>query len=939
MTYAHMHSPLPANRLKGAFLVVALLLMAPAAWAQTAQVQFLTPPGSPLNSAFFADLETKYNAFQFAFQFSYTGTTPATFTFRLEIELDDTVILSTLSEPAFYGPGVYTYQTFEMGMGPEGAAPTISFPSADDLIDTALNDRVRDHLINSGLMPEGAYLVSLTPINPDVMDTSIPLDFTIVYPEPPQLLSPDDEAEVAEEIVVFTWLPVDVPAGIMPEYTFRLVERRPGQTVPEAFRSNRPLFESDGLLANTLVYPVIPPLPGIEPLRPGVDYVWGVKAEASHPFSSEGQSEYYTFRYLGSSDIAADSVYIVFDDELALLDSLAAPNRLTAPDTLDETGAWMMEQDLRWADADDGLSGFGAPANRTQGSSFLNTYAAAPAAGRTTRKARDQRATLGPQTKPTRSAQVQGSVSLQGEAFRSSVTDRGRRAPEKAEANANVSFNLFGLWDAQLNLILSTDQSSFRQSSNRAGLDFQIGPVRLSGGDVAPSFSKYSVNGVTIRGGMIQIQPGLFNLSFAGGKSQRSVVNPGFQSIFEPTFNRILYAGRLGYGKQGSSYFLMNGLYGFDEHNPLIPDSLAMEESNYLLAPEFGVNLLQGKIKLENEVGLSLYSRNRFKASEFDLGPIPISTASRISFAGRSKLSLSIKPFKMGVDYERVMPGYESMGLGQIREDQQLIRIKPQVRLFKRKLNVSLNFADRRNNLTRGRLVTTTRQEAGGRFTARMAKWFTLTSGYKRLTSDNPGRASLRTLADSLAPGGRRQLLDTLAVGVNIVVQTITVSPVFTLRQGQMSHNVAFAGNYQVQDNSRLPDNTTTLNGSANYSLTLPGNHGIQLGGTYVSNQAPTAETVVYSVQGGPSLSLWGGGVQVNLSGGWSKNEIDLSAGGRLQHIAARQLTGNLRLSVRLPTGQPLQLTVRGLSNKSLEGMGITFREVTGRISYTHNFR
>jgi hypothetical protein len=436
----------------------------------------------------------------------------------------------------------------------------------------------------------------------------------------------------------------------------------------------------------------------------------------------------------------------------------------------------------------------------------------------------------------------------------------------------------------------------------------------------------------------LQLEPAKFHLSLAGGRAQRAIVDQSMDSVFPPTFDRSLYAARMGFGKKGGSYFAINGLYGFDQKNPMIPDSVATEENNYLLSPEFGLSFMDGNLTFENELGVTLYSRNRFEDPELEIGPIQISKASRASFAARTEMDLSINPFKMGMEYERVMPGYESMGLGQIREDQQLFRVQPQIRLFKRKLNVSLNFADRRNNLTGGRLVTTTRQEAGGRFTARIAKWFTLTSGYKRLTSNNPPRTALRTLADSLASGGIRMTTDTLAVGVNIAVQTINVSPVFTFRLGNMTNNLAFSSNYQIQENNRLPQNNTTFSGSANYSLTLPSNHGLTLGGTYVTNDAAMAETVVMGLQGGPSLNLWGGMVQVNLAGGWSRNEIDLSAGGHLERMVARQLTGNLRLSVRLPTGQPVQLTIRGLSNKTLEGMGLTFREVTGRISYTHNF-
>ncbi len=147
----------------------------------------------------------------------------------------------------------------------------------------------------TGRLPEGSYTACAAVADPSgfVLAQSC-ADFTIAYPAAPELLGPDDGADVTSTSPLFQWTPVQVPAGYQLTYDLRIVEVLPGQLPGEALRSNIPVYEDLDAMGTVLRYPV-----EALPLEPGKTYAWSVQAldQNGYPASAnDGRSEIRTFK-------------------------------------------------------------------------------------------------------------------------------------------------------------------------------------------------------------------------------------------------------------------------------------------------------------------------------------------------------------------------------------------------------------------------------------------------------------------------------------------------------------------------------------------------------------------------------------------------------------------------------------------------------------------
>lgn len=147
----------------------------------------------------------------------------------------------------------------------------------------------------TGRLPEGSYTACAAAADESgfVLAQSC-ADFTIAYPAAPELLGPDDGADITSTSPLFQWTPVQVPVGYQLTYDLRIVEVLPGQLPSEALRSNIPQYEDLDAMGTVLRYPI-----GALPLEPGKTYAWSVQAldQNGYPASAnDGRSEIRTFK-------------------------------------------------------------------------------------------------------------------------------------------------------------------------------------------------------------------------------------------------------------------------------------------------------------------------------------------------------------------------------------------------------------------------------------------------------------------------------------------------------------------------------------------------------------------------------------------------------------------------------------------------------------------
>ncbi len=160
------------------------------------------------------------------------------------------------------------------------------------------NGDLKDKIDRTGRIPQGHYTLCIDVEDPEgsKLVQNVCSGFTIVYPEPPHLVTPYNDQTIENNVKypVFQWTPVVVPPGYQLNYSLKIVEILPGQTPQKALSSNIPVYTNDNILNTTLVYPI-----SAFPIDTGKTYAWQVQVLDQFgyaPAQNDGKSEIFTFR-------------------------------------------------------------------------------------------------------------------------------------------------------------------------------------------------------------------------------------------------------------------------------------------------------------------------------------------------------------------------------------------------------------------------------------------------------------------------------------------------------------------------------------------------------------------------------------------------------------------------------------------------------------------
>ncbi len=561
---------------------------------------------------------------------------------------------------------------------------------------------------------------------------------------------------------------------------------------------------------------------------------------------------------------------------------------------------------------------------------------------------------------------MSGNVGFLSEAYAVSGIN-ARRPPGMGQISAATRFSIFG-FRSGINLLYSTDNNALRQSMNRFTFQGSWRWLSVSAGSVNPRFSKYSLNGVTVNGALLEINPGHFSLSIAGGRTRRAVEltsQPGFR---EPSFEQWLFASRIGVGRRGGNQFALTGLYSYDVLGSVANPGNALPAENLNITPEFGLVLWGGKVSFESSLSVSVFTRDR-TSDELELDEVPAfftsiftpRTSTRVDYAGEVMSRFSRGPFRIDSGYERIQPGFRSLGLGYVRSDQETYRVRPQVRILGDRANISGMFSKGRNNLLDTRVTTTQRQQLGLNTMVRLTQSVNMTLSYIRLTNETKPVDTSTPIAMELH---QKQ-----------VSRSFMLSPSFLYRSGLVSHSVTVTGSYQILDDKsesvtsgdRQAFGFTNFNSGLSYNISLPGGLSLGVSGNYLRNESDHSKATGHAANTTGGYAFFNRLLSVNLTVGWSRNGTefvriieefnpsdpaqgtwksyrttensnDFLEGEYTVRQWSNQYSLNLSASYRLPNGNQIRMNVRGMSSRPNSVGSIEYDEMRASIRYDHRF-
>lgn len=380
--------------------------------------------------------------------------------------------------------------------------------------------------------------------------------------------------------------------------------------------------------------------------------------------------------------------------------------------------------------------------------------------------------------------QYSGSFGTYGELYSTTAANK-RRPSSTARSMLNLTFT-FWKFQVPIELILSTEEVSYRQSFNRLGFNPQWKFIRLRFGDFSGRTSEYTVSGISIRGGGIEIEPKWMRLYFYYGITQRAVDDPRAQNY---AFERKLIAGKLGFGSKQSIYLDINILKAVDDENSVnVPlDSINVNPMENIAASIEGqIALFKRKFRLNGEVAASAVSLNTL-APEGEVDQIPtwvdniftIRLSSRLDYAVKGNMQISTRPVSLRIGYQRIGPGYMSLGLPYTTNDRIRYNGNANVWLIPSKWSVRGSFNYSHDNLENTKVKTLKHNMINVSTMLRPVNGLTLNVGYNKNTLKNETNLdSLIYWEDNLEK--KRLLFDTFndryQVSVNYAYKLLKVN-------------------------------------------------------------------------------------------------------------------------------------------------------------------
>ncbi|MBC6111327.1 hypothetical protein ACFOG5_08880 [Pedobacter fastidiosus] len=283
----------------------------------------------------------------------------------------------------------------------------------------------------------------------------------------------------------------------------------------------------------------------------------------------------------------------------------------------------------------------------------------------------------------------------------------------------SVNASLFG----QINLPFS-----FNLTNSGHGFSYPTMPNRLSLnptykwvaghiGDVSMSFSPYTLSGHQFTGVGFDLTPdGPWKISAMYGRLQRAVDYEPLNRNAQPGYRRMGYGTKLGYEKKNYTLGL-TVFHAKDDQNSLVnrPDSLLIfPQQNLVMSWESKVRPMPG-LELSGEFATSALTRDLRDTSSRKENHNYLSLLSKgngsTSYysAYKTQLSYTYKKSTLGVGYERVAPGYQTLGAYYFNSDLENITVNMAQSLFKDKANMAVNVGFQRDNLDNSKASGTTR--------------------------------------------------------------------------------------------------------------------------------------------------------------------------------------------------------------------------------------
>lgn len=516
---------------------------------------------------------------------------------------------------------------------------------------------------------------------------------------------------------------------------------------------------------------------------------------------------------------------------------------------------------------------------------------------------------------------ISGSISARATLFSSQPSEA--RQSFTYQLTGSVNLSLYELLNIPLSFNLNNYGANFSYPSlpNRLSLHPSYKWAKAHIGDVSMSFGPYTLNGHQFTGLGVELSPGRWQVSAMAGRLLKRVdADPNIPSL-QVGYERWGYGLKTRY--EGSTFALGGTVFAArdrDGHISFDIDALGIyPKGNIALGLEGSLSLIKD-LKLSLEYGLSRMQQ--------DLRSTEVS----YYHALKADVSYSFVGNTLGVGYERIDPGYATLGAYYFNNDYENLTLNYSRSFFDSKLSLALSGGLQRDDLMGQK------QEHNKRFVGSAQVGFTPSEALSASVSLSSFQ-SYRNLKSSFDYINARTPYDNLdTLQFTQLSHSLDADISWRLKQSEaqtqtLSATLSYQEAADRQGRYIQPGQLTRfMNLGTSYSLDLSALDLTLTGGFNVSNNYADRKAVLTL---GPSLSLAKRFLKKQLSTGLSLSYNETQeAGHRLAQVYNLRATAGYRFWGK----HGLNASVAYQERKLLHAVSSPRSSFTSELSYSYSF-
>ena len=516
---------------------------------------------------------------------------------------------------------------------------------------------------------------------------------------------------------------------------------------------------------------------------------------------------------------------------------------------------------------------------------------------------------------------ISGSISARATLFSSRPSEA--RQSFTYQLTGAVNLSLYELLNIPLSFNLNNYGANFSYPSlpNRLSLHPSYKWAKAHIGDVSMSFGPYTLNGHQFTGLGVELSPGRWQVSAMAGRLLKRVdADPNIPSL-QVGYERWGYGLKTRY--EGSTFALGGTVFAARDRDGRISfdiDALGIyPKGNIALGLEGSLSLIKD-LKLSLEYGLSRMQQ--------DLRSVEVS----YYHALRADVSYSFVGNTLGVGYERIDPGYATLGAYYFNNDYENLTLNYSRSFFDSKLSLALSGGLQRDDLMGQK------QEHNKRFVGSAQVGFTPSEALSASVSLSSFQ-SYRNLKSSFDYINARTPYDNLdTLQFTQLNHSLDADISWRLKQSEaqtqtLSATLSYQEAADRQGRYIQPGQLTRfMNLGTSYSLDLSALDLTLTGGFNVSNNYADRKAVLTL---GPSLSLAKRFLKKQLSTGLSLSYNETQeAGHRLAQVYNLRATAGYRFWGK----HGLNASVAYQGRKLLHSVSSPRSSFTSELSYSYSF-